>query len=120
MGTIFNLLDSFASCVIGVLSVGRTQLEALKTFADCLDFVQKEVGNATEITPEPNGYVEISIKDLIASIKLLVDRSKRHSRPAQKQPPEQPAGQRYLRPAGSEAAAAGLAALTLSSAGSAR
>jgi hypothetical protein len=72
--------------VVGVLTVGRTQLDALKMFADCLDFVQKEVGASTEIEPEPNGYVEIGLADVVSSIKGLVDRSKKHSRPVHKPP----------------------------------
>lgn len=80
-GTIFNLLDSFASCVIGVLAVGRTQLDALKTFTDCLDFVQRDIGMVAEIEPEPNGYCEVGLKDIVAALKGLVDRSKKHTRP---------------------------------------
>ncbi|KAL1514674.1 hypothetical protein AB1Y20_003762 [Prymnesium parvum] len=42
-GTVFNLMDSFVGGVLGVLASGRTILESLRKFADCLDFIQKQV-----------------------------------------------------------------------------
>lgn len=42
-GTIFNLMDSFVGGVLGVLTTSRTMVEALRKFADCLDFIQKQV-----------------------------------------------------------------------------
>ena len=55
MGTVFNLMDSFAGGVLGVLTTGRSMLEALRKFADCLDFIQKQVcpsaGNVISVSP---------------------------------------------------------------------
>jgi len=42
-GTVFNLMDSFAGGVLGILTVGPSRLDALRKFADCMDFVQKQV-----------------------------------------------------------------------------
>lgn len=64
--------------------MGRTQLDALKTFTDCLDFIQRDVGSTVEIEPESNGYVEVGIKDIVTALKGLVDRSKKHTRVASK------------------------------------
>jgi hypothetical protein len=42
-GTAFNLMDSFAGGVLGILAVGPSRLDALRKFTDCMDFVQKQV-----------------------------------------------------------------------------
>jgi len=81
-GTVFNLLDSFASGVVGVLTAGRSQLDVLKLLTECLDFVQREVGSSADPDPEENGFQEVSLRDVIDGIKTLVDRHKRWTRAA--------------------------------------
>ena len=71
-GTVFNLMDSFSRGVIGILTVGKTLLEALRKFADCLDFIQKQVGSATTKTTTHSH--EVLFKDVVKAIKQLVDR----------------------------------------------
>ena len=71
-GTVFNLMDSFAGGVIGVLTVGTSLLDSLRKFADCLDFMQKNVGPATG--GKPTGLThETSFRDIIRAIKAIVD-----------------------------------------------
>lgn len=84
LGTLFNLPDSFGSGMLGVLSVGSGQLGALRAFTDCLDFVGREVGQTAELLPEPNGYVEVGLKDLVLAVKRLLDRSRARTRGAAK------------------------------------
>ena len=71
-GTVFNLMDSFSRGVIGILTVGKTLLDALRKFADCLDFIQKQVGSATTKTTTHSH--EVLFKDVVKAIKQLVDR----------------------------------------------
>ena len=71
-GTVFNLMDSFAGGVLGVLTAGRSLLESLRKFADCLDFVQKQVGPDTSKASARSS--EVSFKDVIRAIKQLVDK----------------------------------------------
>lgn len=47
-GTIFNLMDSFVGGTLGVITVGHSMLEALRKFADCLDFIQKQARTALQ------------------------------------------------------------------------
>ena len=78
-GTVFNLMDSFVGGVLGILTVGTTLLDALRKFADCLDFIQKQVGPATtKSTTQSN---EVSFKDVIKAIKQLVDTQVGNSKP---------------------------------------
>eukprot|EP00965_Chrysotila_dentata_P007125 232334-Pleurochrysis_carterae.AAC.1 len=39
-------MDSFAAGTLGVLTTGRSLLDSLRKFADCLDFIQKQVCRA--------------------------------------------------------------------------
>ena len=71
-GTVFNLMDSFARGVIGILAVGKTLLDALRKFADCLDFIQRQVGLAT--TKSTTQSHEVLFKDVVKAIKQLVVR----------------------------------------------
>ena len=75
----FNLMDSFVGGVIGILTVGKTLLDALRKFADCLDFIQKQVGPATTKTTSQSH--EVSFKDVIKAIKQLVVRLHRTGYP---------------------------------------
>ena len=78
-GTVFNLMDSFVGGVLGIVTVGKTLLDALRKFADCLDFIQKQVGPAT--TKSTTQSHEVSFKDVIKAIKQLVDTQVGSSRP---------------------------------------
>jgi len=71
-GTVFNLVDSFARGVIGILTVGKTLLDALRKFADCLDFIQRQVGLST--TKSTTQSHEVLFKDVVKAIKQLVVR----------------------------------------------
>jgi len=71
-GTVFNLMDSFASGVLGILAAGTSMLDALRKFADCLDFIQKQVGPAT--AKLPGDKHETTFTDVIKAIKTLVDK----------------------------------------------
>ena len=71
-GTVFNLMDSFARGVIGILTVGKTLLDALRKFADCLEFIQRQVGLAT--TKSTTKSHEVLFKDVVKAIKHLVVR----------------------------------------------
>ena len=70
-GTVFNLIDSFVGGVLGILTVGTSLIDSLRKFADCLDFVQKEVG------PAPRKSTAVahatSFQDIIKATKALVD-----------------------------------------------
>ena len=78
-GTVFNLMDSFVGGVLGIVTVGTSLLDALRKFADCLDFIQKQVGPATtKSTTQSN---EVSFKDVIKAIKQLVDTQVGNSKP---------------------------------------
>jgi len=79
-GTVFNLMDSFARGVIGILTVGKTLLDALRKFADCLDFIQRQVGLATTKTTTQSH--EVLFKDVVKAIKQLVVRDATRSRSA--------------------------------------
>jgi len=70
-GTVFNLMDSFARGVIGIVTVGKTLLDALRKFADCLEFIQRQVGLAT--TKSTTKSHEVLFKDVVKAIKHLVD-----------------------------------------------
>lgn len=72
VGTVFNLMDSFVGGVLGILTVGSSLLDSLRKFADCLDFIQKQVGPSTGVKP-PGLSHEVSFKDVIKAIKALVD-----------------------------------------------
>ena len=108
MGTVFNLMDSFVGGVLGVLTTGRSMLEALRKFADCLDFIQKQVclnfGFAIfesfdfpltswclfhwceqvgdEISKVSVPSSEVSFKDIIKAVKQLVDKQVSGTKPA--------------------------------------
>ena len=71
-GTVFNLMDSFVGGVIGIQTVGNSLLDALRKFADCLDFMQKQVGAATGGKPTSMTH-EVSFRDVIKAIKAIVD-----------------------------------------------
>lgn len=43
VGTAFNLMDSFASGVLGILCVGHSPQEAFRELADALDFISRQV-----------------------------------------------------------------------------
>ena len=45
MGTAFNLVDSFASGVLGILCVGHSPHEAFRELATALDFISRQVSN---------------------------------------------------------------------------
>ena len=70
-------MDSFASGVLGILTTGRSLLDALRKFADTLDFIQKQVGPAT--TKSTSAVNETSFTDVIHAIKQLVDKQVRSS-----------------------------------------
>lgn len=71
-GTVFNLMDSFVGGVLGILTVGTSLLDALRKFADCLDFMQKQVGPAN--ASKPAGLSpEVSFREVIKAIKAIVD-----------------------------------------------
>ena len=89
-GTVFNLMDSFASGVLGILTTGRSMLDALRKFADTLDFIQKQVGPAT--TKSTSTVNETSFTDVIHAIKQLVDKQVGGSAPV----PAQEPGSKYL------------------------
>jgi len=79
-GTVFNLMDSFAGGVLGILTVGTSLLDSLRKFADCLDFMQKQVGPATG--GKPTGLThETTFKDIIKAIKAIVDAQVGDSKP---------------------------------------
>jgi len=90
---VFNLMDSFARGVIGILTVGKTLLDALRKFADCLDFIQRQVGFATTKTTTHSH--EVLFKDVVKAIKQLVDRqvgcSRSFALPRTTEPPAEPA-----------------------------
>ena len=44
VGTAFNLVDSFASGVLGILCVGHSPHEAFRELATALDFISRQVG----------------------------------------------------------------------------
>jgi len=71
-GTVFNLMDSFVRGCVGILTVGKTLLDALRKFADCLDFIQRQLGLAT--TKSTTQSHEVSFKDVVKAIKQLVVR----------------------------------------------
>jgi len=85
-GTVFNLMDSFIGGVLGIVTVGTSLLDSLRKFADCLDFIQKQVGpanggKATSLTHE------VSFKDVIKAIKALVDSQVGEAKPQPQPPP---------------------------------
>jgi len=90
---VFNLMDSFARGVIGILTVGKTLLDALRKFADCLDFIQRQVGLATTKTTTQSH--EVLFKDVVKAIKQLVDTqvgcSRSFALPRTIKPPAEPA-----------------------------
>ena len=71
-GTVFNLMDSFIGGTLGIQTVGTSLLDALRKFADCLDFMQKQVGPATGGKPTALTH-ETSFRDVIKAIKAIVD-----------------------------------------------
>jgi len=98
-GTVFNLMDSFVGGVLGVLTAGRSMLDALRKFADCLDFIQKQVGPDAS---KPSSRVhEVSFKDIIKAIKNLVDKQmsgiKSATPPLLSAPPAKPAVEEQAR-----------------------
>jgi hypothetical protein len=105
-GTVFNLMDSFAGGVIGVLTVGTSLLDSLRKFADCLDFMQKNVGPATG--GKPTGLThETSFRDIIKAIKVIVDAQVGDTKQTP-MPPPQPALIRPVERAAAPEAAAPL------------
>ena len=52
--------------------MGTSLLDALRKFADCLDFMQKQVGAATGGKPTSLTH-EVSFRDVIKAIKAIVD-----------------------------------------------
>jgi len=69
-------MDSFVGGVLGVLTVGTSLLDGLRKFADCLDFIQKQVGPASSKDGAANARArETSFKDVIRAIKILVDKT---------------------------------------------
>ena len=92
-GTVFNLMDSFVGGVLGIQTVGSSLLDALRKFADCLDFMQKQVGPASSTKPSQMTH-EVSFRDVIKAIKAIVDLhvgdAKPPPLPLPPQPPPQP------------------------------
>jgi hypothetical protein len=89
-GTVFNLMDSFVGGVLGIITVGTSLLDALRKFADCLDFMQKQVGPATGGKPTALTH-EVSFRDMIKAIKAIVDANVGDAKPPQiPQPPQPP------------------------------
>ena len=88
-GTVFNLMDSFVGGVLGILTVGSSLLDALRKFADCLDFMQKQVGPATSGKP-PTMTHEVTFRDVIKAIKQIVDANVGDPKPQPPPPPPQP------------------------------
>jgi len=85
-GTVFNLMDSFIGGVLGIVAVGTSLLDSLRKFADCLDFIQKQVGPATGGKPSAMTH-EVSFKDIIKAIKALVDAQVGDPKPHPHPPP---------------------------------
>lgn len=56
-GTVFNLMDSFASGVLGIVTIGKSPLDSLRKFADTLDFIQKQARLAcVAYSNRPNAF----------------------------------------------------------------
>ena len=75
--------------MLGILTVGTSLLDSLRKFADCLDFLQKQVGPATGGKPTHLTH-ETSFKDVIKAIKTIVDAQVGDSKQLP-MPPPQPA-----------------------------
>jgi len=88
-GTIFNLMDSFVGGVLGIVTVGSSLLDALRKFADCLDFMQRQVGPAASSKPT-NMTHEVSFRDVIKAIKVIVDLHVGDAKPPPPPPPPLP------------------------------
>mmetsp|Transcript_60533 Transcript_60533/g.160393 ORF Transcript_60533/g.160393 Transcript_60533/m.160393 type:complete len:141 (+) Transcript_60533:1-423(+) len=73
-------MDSFVGGMLGVLTAGRSMLDALRKFADCLDFIQKQVG--PDSSKPSSSANEVSFKDVIKAIKTLVDKQMSGTKPA--------------------------------------
>ena len=97
-GTVFNLMDSFVGGVIGIQTVGTSLLDALRKFADCLDFMQKQVGPATGGKPTSLTH-EVSFRDVIKAIKAIVDVQVGDAKPPPPPAPPQPPPQQRDAPA---------------------
>mmetsp|Transcript_18516 Transcript_18516/g.44379 ORF Transcript_18516/g.44379 Transcript_18516/m.44379 type:complete len:305 (-) Transcript_18516:177-1091(-) len=72
VGTAFVLVDSFASGVLGLLAVGRSELPALRFLADALDFIQLQLGVARGQGPKylPQG----AFLGAVTEVKAQIDR----------------------------------------------
>jgi hypothetical protein len=73
IGTAFLLLDSFASGMVGVLSVDRNTVAALRMLFDALEFIHVQLGasksNAERFLPE--GTFRVAVHELKAAIDRL-------------------------------------------------
>jgi hypothetical protein len=52
-GTVFSLVDSFASNVLGVVCVGRSPGASFRELADALDFIARQVGPGVDVNRHP-------------------------------------------------------------------
>ena len=72
-GTAFNLMDSFASGVLGMLCVGHTPQEAFRELAGALSFISKHVGQEEDRDREGGG-AEHTFRAVHTTIKYLADK----------------------------------------------
>ena len=73
VGTAFNLLDSFTSGVMGVVSVSHNPVHAFQELAQALDFLAKLVGtnNAIQLKQDPDAE---TLRRAHSTIKFISER----------------------------------------------
>jgi len=70
LGTVFNVIDSFASGVLGIISVGRTPYESFAELSEVLEFMGTELGTrGIETDSDVQGF-----KNIYSTFKYLADR----------------------------------------------
>eukprot|EP00873_Tetraselmis_striata_P045624 jgi/Tetstr1/465888/TSEL_010505.t1 len=67
---VFNVIDSFASGVLGIISVGRTPYESFAELSEVLEFMGTELGTrGIETDSDVQGF-----KNIYSTFKYLADR----------------------------------------------
>lgn len=67
---VFNLMDSFASGVLGIVSVGRSPYESFAELSEVLQFMNSALGSkGMEVETEDQGF-----KNIYATFKYLAER----------------------------------------------